>query len=561
MRVSWAKVALGTVLALAVVAPVTSAVAQQQGTDPLRVTIHLKGADLVMATQELMKQTGLSMIVDGSGQPFNQVTCDLVDIPAEDAISYMCQAAGAYFRRDENGVYVISHNKPDATQTNPTADPPAPKHKERARVKLMHADPEEVCSQILFGVPLDPSAKFANLNRFRRVANGDQSTLGYYGDKTNYEPRSMPSVNAVAQPSVGQVTTNPNETGNGVQLPGEKAGQMGVGGGGGGLGGGFGGGGQGGFGGGGQGGFGGGFGGGGQGGFGGQGGQNVTLQGGQGLVPSGISFISYDPTDNSFIVEGDDQSIQDFIKLINDFDVAPKQVSIKVEFITTSSSLTKDLGFEFLYARGGVFAGETPGTFVQASDPIFLNYGTGNVTSRMRTQLLEGFGKVVDAPIVRTLNNQPAQVFTSDQTTIFINVVSTNGAGSVIVTPEPVSLTISTGLIVAPRINNDGTITMSLSPQIQDFGQLQRGPDGEEIPDVLSEAINLVARVKNDETIVLGGLTRKSDQGSESRVPILADLPIIGQFFRSTTRDKNNSELLIFVTPHIIEEEEGTGGG
>jgi type II secretory pathway component GspD/PulD (secretin) len=189
---------------------------------------------------------------------------------------------------------------------------------------------------------------------------------------------------------------------------------------------------------------------------------------------------------------------------------------------------------------------------------VFLNYGTGNVTSRMRTQLLEGFGKVVNAPIVRTLNNQPASIFSQVQTVIFVNQIVGNGNGSVIVAPQAIPLNVSTGLVVSPRINGDGTITVSLTPQIQDFGQLRRGPDGQEIPDVLSQTINVVARVKNDETIVLGGLTRKSDQGSEARVPILADLPIIGQFFRSTTRDRNNSELLIFVTPHIIEEDEGT---
>jgi type II secretory pathway component GspD/PulD (secretin) len=274
-------------------------------------------------------------------------------------------------------------------------------------------------------------------------------------------------------------------------------------------------------------------------------------------VPEGISYISFDPTDNSFIVEGTDEAIQEFIRLINEFDRAPQQVTIKVEFITTSSSVSRSLGFEFLYSRGAVFAGTTPGSFIRTGDPVFLNYGSGNVTARMRTQLLEGFGKVVNAPIIRTLNNQPALVQSSVTTTIFINQVVGNGAGSVIVTPQPFPLNVTTFLLVAPRINGDGTITVALNPQIADFGQLRRGPDGQEIPDQLFQAVSVVARVKNDETIVLGGLTRKSDQGSEARVPILADLPIIGQFFRSTTRDRNNSELLIFVTPHIVEEDEG----
>lgn len=541
MRLSWAKVALGAVMAATVVAPVTSAVAQQ-APDQVRVSVDLEGADLLTATQVLMKKAGLSMVVEPSDIPFGKVTLHLSDMPAEDIVRYMCQAAGAYFRKDENGVYILSHNKPDPEKVNNGVEPKAVAPKVIKRIKLMKADAETVYNQIMFRQAFDPTSPFRKLNDFAKTTQ--TQSVGYFGgDKKTYEPRLSPSVIPMAQPTnAGSQTTNPNESGNGVEIPGEKAGQIG---GGGGLGGG------GGFG---QGGGGGGFGGG----QGGQGG-NFQLAGGTGLVPPGITFISYDPTDNSFIVEGSDDAIQEFIRIINEFDVAPRQVTIKVEFITTSSSVSRSLGYEFLYSRGAVFAGTTPGSFIRAGDPVFLNYGSGNVTARMRTQLLEGFGKVVNSPIIRTLNNQPAEVSSQVQTVIFINQVVGNGNGSVIVVPQPYPLLVSTDLLVAPRINGDGTITLSLAPQIQDFGQVRRGPDGSEIPDIDSQRINVVARVKNDETIVLGGLTRKSDQGSESRVPILADLPIIGQFFRSTTRSKDNSELLIFVTPHIIEDDEGSG--
>lgn len=530
MRLSWAKLALGAVMVAAFAVPVTSAVAQQS-TDQLRVSVNLQDVDLITATRELTKLTGLMFVVEAANEPFGKVTLQLSNMPAEDIIQYMCKSAGAHFRRDDNGVYILSKTAPAPIgKDNGTGGMIRPA-KMRKRVSLMKGDAETIYNQIMFRESFDPTSPFRKLNDFMNVVQ--KSPLGYFGNKDAYKPKLISSSPAVSNPIGNHSFTNPNEVGNGVILPdAEAAGQLGGPGGGAGAGG---------------------F----QGGGGGQGGQGTGLAGGQGLVPEGISYISYDPTDNSFIVEGTDEAIQEFIRLINEFDRAPQQVTIKVEFITTSSSVSRSLGFEFLYSRGAVFAGTTPGSFIRAGDPVFLNYGTGNVTSRMRTQLLEGFGKVVNAPIIRTLNNQPASIFSSIQTVIFVNQVVGNGNGSVIVAPQAFPLNISTGLIVAPRINGDGTITVSLSPQIQDFGQLRRGPDGQEIPDILSQQINVVARVKNDETIVLGGLTRKSDQGSEARVPILADLPIIGQFFRSTTRDRNNSELLIFVTPHIIEEDEG----
>jgi general secretion pathway protein D len=536
MRLSWAKVALGAVMATMLIAPVASAVAQQVP-DQVRVTVNMEDMDFVVATRTLTKMAGLQFVYEPSNEPYGKVTLHLTDMPAEEVLRYMCNSVGAYFRRDENGVYVVSRSKPAPEKMDPAGGlvPAKPKHIQR--IRLMKADAEVVYNQIMAREAYDPTSPFKKLNEFRAVA--DHQSFGFYGGKEIYEPKLGGVATSTPVPA-GRTFNNPNETGNGIEIPGSESAKQIGGGGGGGFGQGPGGGG----------GLGGGL---------GQGGQGVTLTGGQGLVPPGISYISYDPTDNSFIVEGTDDAIQEFIRIINEFDVAPRQVTIKVEFITTSSSVSRSLGYEFLYSRGGVLAGTTPGSFIRAGDPVFLNYGNGNVTARMRTQLLEGFGKVVNAPVVRTLNNQPATVTNSVSTTIFVNQVVGNGVGSVIVVPQPIQLQVNTQLAVAPRINGDGTITLALNPTIQDFGQLRRGPDGQEIPDLLSQSISVVARVKNDETIVLGGLTRKADQGSEARVPILSDLPIIGQFFRSRTRSKDNSELLIFVTPHIIEEDEGTG--
>jgi type II secretory pathway component GspD/PulD (secretin) len=283
-----------------------------------------------------------------------------------------------------------------------------------------------------------------------------------------------------------------------------------------------------------------------------------ALQAGTGFTPDGIRRVTYDPTDNSLIVEGDDEAIQQLRQLVAFFDQVPKQVVIKVEFITTSQSIIKSLGMDWLYQRGAVNAGNRPGTLARVSDPIFINYATGNITTRLRTLINEGDGKTVNAPLVRTLNNQTAIVNQTTQTTVFL-ASTTNGAGGVTTTFNPTTLTINTGLQVRPRINDDGWVTMTLAPQISDFGQVRRGPDGQEIPDVLSQQIRVVARVRSGQTIALAGLNRKSTTNSTSRFPILSDLPIIGQLFRSSSVQRNDSELLIFVTPYVVEDD--TNGG
>ena len=292
-------------------------------------------------------------------------------------------------------------------------------------------------------------------------------------------------------------------------------------------------------------------GGGGQGGGGGQ----VNLQGGQGLVPPSIDYITYDPTDNSIVVRGTPDDIAELQKVISEFDVAPRQVQIKVEFISTQEGFDKDLGYEFQYQRGTVFAGTQAGTFVNSSAPVFLNYATGNIAMRLRASLTERNSKVENSPIVRTLNNQPAQIQDFTQTYIFLPQQSGIAGAGIVTTYQAYPITATTTLSVAPRINGDDTITVFLAPQIQSFQGTSVSPSGLTFPNLVGQAISVVARVKNNETIVLGGLTSKNDNNTTKKVPVLGDLPIIGQFFRSQATNRTSTELLIFVTPTIIEDD------
>jgi general secretion pathway protein D len=542
MRFSWAKMALLTVLAGVVVAPLTSAIAQQS--NDVRLDLTLKDADMMQATNLLFMRAGISFVVEPSSEPYRKITLKLDNVTAEEAVRYICQAAGAYFRRDDNGVYVISQRKPAAIEP-PALTGPATKPKLLKRIKLLRTDARDVYDMIMFRLPFDTNRGFDKLKKFMQP--GQQDVTRLFGPNANLQAQASAQTFAPVQATTSPATTR-NEGASDITLPGdEAAGQLGRGGGAGGFG------------------QGGGLGGGNQGGLGqggGQGGQgNAQLTGGQGLVPDSIDFISYDPTDNSLVVRGNEDDINTLQTYINLFDVAPRQVQIKVEFITTTQTIDRSFGTEFLYQRGAIFAGTRPGSFVRTGDPVFLNYATGNITARLRASLTEGNGKVVSAPILRTLNNQPASINSTIQTTIFINTTTISN-GAVVTVTNPIPLTAQTFLAVAPRINDDNTITVYLSPQIQNFVGSSRGPNGEQIPNITQQGISVVARVRNNETIVLGGLTQKNEDNGSTRVPVLSELPIIGQFFRFGTKTRTNSELLIFVTPSIVDEDTtGNPGG
>ncbi len=105
-----------------------------------------------------------------------------------------------------------------------------------------------------------------------------------------------------------------------------------------------------------------------------------------------------------------------------------------------------------------------------------------------------------------------------------------------------------------PRINGDDTISMSVLTQVQEIVSQIPNPAGGTIPIVSSAIVPVQRRIRNGETMVIGGLVKKNDRQSVKKVPVLADLPLIGQFFQSRNNEINDSELLVFVTPMILPD-------
>ena len=517
-----------------------SAFAQQPA--DVRLDVNLKDADMMAATRTIFQRTGIQFLVKPTTKAYSRITLKLNDVTAEDAVKYICDAAGAYFMRDELGVYIISP-EPFKAAAEPTVAPKKASSVYRA-IQIRHASAQETFDAIVYDIKSDPMRGWENLKRFTRLSQNDVTRIFGGPNVDVYGQQAIPAFDiqggGSSLPNNRPISSN-SDSASDIQLPGDAARQFSPGGGGGGRGGG----GQGGFGGGGQGG-------------------NIQLTGGQGLVPTGITFISYDPSTNSLIVEADDEAAINKLRdeIIPLFDVAPKQVQVKVEFISILDNLSKSLGYEFQYQRGSVFAGERPGSFAPTSSPIYLNYQTGNVAMRLRTSLSTSNSRLENAPIVRTLNNMPATVFSFTSQTVFSPFTTfVSGAGAQTGFNQS-QITVGTSLAVAPRINvGDNTITMFLNPSIGGFQGESVSPDGSQrVPNTTNQGVTVVARVRNGETIVLGGFVGKEDRTAIQKVPVLADLPVIGQFFRNTSRNRANSETLIFVTPTIIEDEDSVGG-
>lgn len=525
----------------------------QQDND--RVSISIFDTELRSVVQLLMKETKKNiMIIDQDKISKNKVSVTLTDMPFETVLKYVAEGAGCDFKKDENGVYVIGSK----------VAAPAP---EKRAVVAANNEASQISRAIDNEVYV--AARFSKVEKIDLINTSPSDMMWIMG---LYEQKDFPKVKQARfkpgwfkQNENGQLdpiyvpggaapsmTDNPsnNNTANRATAVDEEAAQFGGGGfgGGGGRTGGSGGGGFGGSGGGGM--TGGGIGGGGM--TGGSGGGT-----GARLVPEGIEFIMPYELDNSLIVRGDEAGIDELKALINKLDIAPRQIMIKAEFVEMTTTQAKALGINWQIERlSGSLNTEfnTPGN-------ISVGYANGNVLATLRTQLSNSNGKLINAPIISTLNNVPAsiQISTTIPYLTSQTIFNSNGNPNTVTVAE--FLDVTSELLVLPRINNaDNSITVYLEPTISDSPGNVSTPNGN-IPIITNQSLQTTRRIQNGETIVVGGIIRKSDSNNVNQIPLLGSLPIIGQLFRSTSKDVNDRELLIFLTPTIVPEKPVAGGG
>ena len=158
--------------------------------------------------------------------------------------------------------------------------------------------------------------------------------------------------------------------------------------------------------------------------------------------------------------------------------------------------------------------------------------------------------KILSTPQIVTLENHEAIINITEQIP-FVTGSRVDDQNNVIETIEYRDVGIM--LKLTPHINEKGYITMDINQTIQKIIEETRELAS---PSVFNREITSKVTVKNSRTIVIGGLIRDDTQFVERKVPILGDIPLLGLFFRRTKKQRLRTNLMVFITPTIITEDD-----
>lgn len=252
-------------------------------------------------------------------------------------------------------------------------------------------------------------------------------------------------------------------------------------------------------------------------------------------------------------------------KIISVLDQPIKQVSIEVRMVETSLDGSSSLGLDWPENFGASFGEALPLTTTSGSATtsaskaaIFPVEGRPQY-GRLSVLQLDWFldylatetnSRLLSNPKVTTLDNQTAKITVA--TTIPLQTLNRFSEGAVI--QDIVSFQDKEfGIImeVTPRINDDSTLTLRVIPTVEDIIGFT-GPTNNQRPITSKRSVETQVRVKDGETLVLGGLIKDNEVKTVRKVWLLGDIPILGNLFRNTSKTKTKTDLLILITPRIV---------
>jgi type II secretory pathway component GspD/PulD (secretin) len=245
-----------------------------------------------------------------------------------------------------------------------------------------------------------------------------------------------------------------------------------------------------------------------------------------------VDRVRVDNRTNTVFVTGTRDELAKVKQMVEALDIPIPQVAIVARVEEISSSAMRKLGIDWDFGKLQI------DTTVA---PIGVSLGYESTL-----KILEDNGDAVSLakPGITTLDGNEANILLGDKVPVPIETIEKEQ-----VVKNVQFVEVGVKLKILPRVNKDGRVTVVLSPEISSL----TGFTDQGYPQISTRQAQTIVNVRNGETIAIGGLFQRQEIDSLRKVPFLGDLPILGSLFRTKTKNFKDSEVVVFVTPIIID--------
>jgi MSHA type pilus biogenesis protein MshL len=244
-------------------------------------------------------------------------------------------------------------------------------------------------------------------------------------------------------------------------------------------------------------------------------------------------------------------AIQLFLETIES--AVHRQVVIEDKVVEVKLNDDSQLGVNWTAILGNTLRIEQP--LALGSSTISVGATYGDFTATLTALANQGKVDVLSSPTVATLNNQPAIIRVGTQDVFFTTTTQVDPRTGTIVQTSTVPSTINEGIVldVTPQISDDGIIMMNIHPTVTERTGQVTSPQGTTVPIVDVRETDTVVRIRQGETVFIGGLISDRKLVTINKVPLLGDVPVLGNLFRRTQKENRKTDLVILLTPRVLD--------
>jgi type IV pilus assembly protein PilQ len=295
-----------------------------------------------------------------------------------------------------------------------------------------------------------------------------------------------------------------------------------------------------------------------------------------------------DPRTNQLFVTDIASKIEDIRKLIQKVDIATKQVLVEARLVEANDGFSRNLGAKLGFSDLRTIRGGDAGYQVHGNQRVAVGgslAGVAETTGQVAAGDTVGNSTLVNLPAAGINGANPSSIafsLFSSAANRFLNLelsaLEADGKGKIIssprvVTEDNVAAVIEQGvelpyqqatssgatsvafrkaslrLEVTPQVTPDGNVVLEV-----DVAKDSRGENTTAGPAINTQHVKTRVMVENGGTVVLGGIYQQSETNDTTQVPVLGNIPVVGNLFKSTARSTSKTELLVFITPRIVAE-------
>lgn len=278
-----------------------------------------------------------------------------------------------------------------------------------------------------------------------------------------------------------------------------------------------------------------------------------------------VTTASTKGASNIIIISDMQENIPQILKMVQQLDVPIPNINIAVRFIETNLDTTRGHGIDWTKApvQLGGSLDTTISIPINLSNITMATLNPIQLTTALRVMQARGQSKLLSSPQVTTLDNHEAE--TETVTTVYIEgnignnqnqyrqgnqATQTNNPYGNIFTNQVQEKDIGIKLKVTPRINEASKITLLVDATVEAL--LSAAEINTDKPRSTKRTVKTQVTVSDGDTAIIGGLIAENVLENKKFVPIISAIPLIGQMFQSTSIEKEQRELLIFITPNVI---------